>query len=96
MVIPDHLEPFLRRLDPDQVHFIGAPGFGKHAEDFVEEGFIFCMGGPGILLSRGALRKIKDKIHTCFDKLLTEHEDLELGRCIWRITKKSRSLNKII
>ena len=49
----------------------------------------FCMGGPGILLSRGALKLIKAKIDTCFDKLLTEHEDLELGRCIWRITGKS-------
>ena len=47
------------------------------------------MGGPGILLSRGALKLIKANIHTCYDKLLTEHEDLEVGRCIWRITGKS-------
>ena len=40
MVLPHHLEPFLRRLNPDDVHFIGAPGFGKHKEDYVEEGLI--------------------------------------------------------
>ena len=22
----------------------------------------------------------------CFDKLLTDHEDIELGRCVWRLT----------
>ena len=68
------------------MHLIGAPGFGKHQEDYIEDGLVFCMGGPGILMSRGLLKKIRPTLHTCFDKLLTQHEDLEIGRCIWRLT----------
>ena len=29
---------------------------------------------------------LKTEKSDCFDKLLTDHEDIELGRCVWRIT----------
>ena len=44
------------------------------------------MGGPGIIFSRGLLKELKGKLGECQDKLMTNHEDLELGRCIWHLT----------
>ena len=61
-------------------------GFGKHKEDYIEEGMVFCMGGPGFILSRGMMKILKGKINSCADRILTEHEDIEIGRCIWHLT----------
>jgi len=52
----------------------------------MEDGLVFCMGGPGIIFSRGLLRQLKGRVSECTDKLLTNHEDLEIGRCVWRLT----------
>ena len=41
-------------------------GFGKHEEDFIESGFAFCMGGPGIIFSKGLLQQIKPKLRIVF------------------------------
>lgn len=44
----------------------------------------FCMGGPGVILSRETLRRVAPHIHKCLDNLVTSHEDVELGRCVRR------------
>ena len=44
----------------------------------------YCMGGPGIVLSRETLRKIGPHIKECLQSLYTTHEDVELGRCVQR------------
>ena len=41
-------------------------GFGKHEEDFIESGFAFCMGGPGIIFSKGLLQQIKPNLRIVF------------------------------
>ena len=61
---------------------LGSPGFGKDDEDYVEEDMTYCMGGPGIIMSRELLRRLSPHLPSCLKKLMTEHEDLELGRCI--------------
>ena len=40
------------------------------------------MGGPGIVMSRELLRNLSPHLPSCLKRLYTEHEDLELGRCI--------------
>ena len=40
------------------------------------------MGGPGIVFSREALRRLGPKLGMCLHNLMTEHEDVELGRCV--------------
>ena len=61
----DNFEVFLNQLDHEKEYLIGAPGFGKHEEDFIEEGFAFCMGGPGVLMSKGLLDKLRGRINEC-------------------------------
>lgn len=57
---PDKLEKFLRRVDSSKAQFIGQAGRGNNEEfgllslEFDEN---FCMGGPGILLSRETLKR---------------------------------------
>ena len=135
----EHLESLLRRIDSSQPLYIGSPGFGRDDDDFVEDNMVYCMGGPGIVLSKTTLASLSPKlgkdhyyglsgyssffngcvghIWTHFDhfwtyfghfgifrpfwntnrtlkfsdpikgeclrnNLMTEHEDIELGRCV--------------
>lgn len=54
-VRPDKLEMFLRSVNSSQLHFIGQTGKGNTAE-FGQLSLLdyenFCMGGPGVILSR--------------------------------------------
>ncbi len=45
----NELEKFLRRINSTQVHYIGAPGYGRHSADFVEGSKTYCMGGTSIM-----------------------------------------------
>lgn len=42
----------------------------------------FCMGGPGIIMSRETLRRVAPHIPTCLKNLYSTHEDVEVGRCV--------------
>lgn len=42
----------------------------------------FCMGGPGVILSRETLKRIAPSLEQCLEHLYTTHEDVELGRCV--------------
>ena len=48
----EHLESLLRRIDSDQMLYIGSPGFGRDDDDFIEDNMVYCMGGPGIVVSK--------------------------------------------
>jgi len=39
-----------------------------------------------VILSRGMLLKIRNGLPTCLKNLITEHEDIEIGRCINKLT----------
>lgn len=79
----EHLESLLRRIDSSQPLYIGSPGFGRDDDDFVEDNMVYCMGGPGIVLSKTTLASLSPKLGECLrNNLMTEHEDIELGRCV--------------
>ncbi|KOC66565.1 Chondroitin sulfate synthase 1 [Habropoda laboriosa] len=83
----DRLEKLLRSVDSRRAMYIGQAGRGN-SEEFgllsLEYDENFCMGGPGVVLSRETLRRIVPHIKYCLRHLYTTHEDVELGRCVQR------------
>ncbi|XP_055617155.1 chondroitin sulfate synthase 1 isoform X2 [Toxorhynchites rutilus septentrionalis] len=81
----DKLEMFLRSIDSSKPQFIGQAGRGNSEEfgllslEFDEN---FCMGGPGVIMSRETLRRVAPHIPTCLKNLYSTHEDVEVGRCV--------------
>lgn len=83
----DRLARLLRSLDSRRALFLGQAGRGAGPERgalALRRGENFCMGGPGVLLSRETLRRVAPHIRRCLRTLLTPHEDVELGRCVAR------------
>ncbi|CAJ0944265.1 unnamed protein product, partial [Mesorhabditis belari] len=81
------LESFLRSLDSSRPYLVGQAGLGNSAEyGLLALGNTdnYCMGGPGVVLSRQTLRLLSPHLESCLSHLLTTHEDVELGRCIRR------------
>ena len=84
---PDKLEKFLRSLNSSVAQFIGQAGLGNKDEfgllslDYDEN---FCMGGPGMIMSRETLRLVVPHISYCLKNLYSTHEDVEIGRCVRR------------
>ncbi|XP_055384822.1 chondroitin sulfate synthase 1 [Condylostylus longicornis] len=80
-----NLEEFLRSIDSSKPQFIGQAGKGNNEEfgllslEFDEN---FCMGGPGVILSRETLRRVAPHIPACLKNLYSTHEDVEIGRCV--------------
>ena len=60
--------------------------FGKLALGANEN---FCMGGPGIILSRETLSRFTPHIKKCLKNFYTFHEDVELGRCVHKFANTS-------
>ncbi|XP_015126312.1 chondroitin sulfate synthase 1 [Diachasma alloeum] len=81
----DRLERLLRSVDSRKAIYIGQAGRGN-SEEFgllsLEYDENFCMGGPGVILSRETLGRIVPHIKECLRNLYTSHEDVELGRCV--------------
>jgi len=81
----DRLEKLLRSVDSRRAMYIGQAGRGN-SEEFgllsLEYDENFCMGGPGVVLSRETLARIVPHIKYCLRHLYTTHEDVELGRCV--------------
>eukprot|EP00117_Sycon_ciliatum_P041529 scpid47287/ scgid30360/ Chondroitin sulfate synthase 1; Chondroitin glucuronyltransferase 1; Chondroitin synthase 1; Glucuronosyl-N-acetylgalactosaminyl-proteoglycan 4-beta-N-acetylgalactosaminyltransferase 1; N-acetylgalactosaminyl-proteoglycan 3-beta-glucuronosyltransferase 1; N-acetylgalactosaminyltransferase 1 len=74
---------WLTKLDPHTPYYIGSFGFGR--QDVMERLDLrgsFCMGGPGVILSHGAMTKLCPHIYDCMGDVMTGEEDTELGRCI--------------
>ncbi|KAH7695275.1 chondroitin disaccharide polymerase, partial [Aphelenchoides avenae] len=81
----DRLEEFLRSLDSNKAHLIGQAGLGNSAEYgqlALGPKDNYCMGGPGVVLSREALRSVAPHLQSCLMELMTTHEDVEIGRCV--------------
>ena len=84
----DKLKIFLKKLDSKKALYIGQPGL-IHSPVHP-----FCMGGPGVILSRETLRRIGPHLNYCYQNLIqTEHEDVEIGRCIQKFANVSCSLS---
>jgi chondroitin sulfate synthase len=79
------LESLLRSLDSSKVYFIGQAGLGTPEEIgllSLDSDENFCMGGPGMIMSRATLKLIVPHIKGCLKNLLTIHGDVEIGRCV--------------
>lgn len=81
----DRLAALLRSVDSRKPVFIGQAGRGNQ-EEFgllsLEYDENFCMGGPGVIMSRETLSRVVPHIKHCLKNLFTTHEDVELGRCV--------------
>ncbi|CAB0032797.1 unnamed protein product [Trichogramma brassicae] len=81
----DRLERLLRSVDSRRALYVGQAGRGN-SEEFgllsLEYDENFCMGGPGVLISRETLARLVPHIKYCLANLYTTHEDVELGRCV--------------
>ncbi|KAL4660762.1 chondroitin sulfate synthase 1-like [Arapaima gigas] len=83
----DRLEGFLRSLNSSAPLFLGQTGMGARDELgklALEPGENFCMGGPGVIMSREVLRRVAPHIRQCLQQMYTTHEDVEVGRCVRR------------
>ncbi|XP_028678382.1 chondroitin sulfate synthase 1 [Erpetoichthys calabaricus] len=83
----DRLENFLRSLNSSEPIFLGQTGMGARDELgklALEPGENFCMGGPGVIMSREVLRQMVPHIKECLQEMYTTHEDVEVGRCVRR------------
>ncbi|UJR22100.1 hypothetical protein I4U23_025166 [Adineta vaga] len=79
------LLPWLKSIDHRQALYIGQGGTGRRNGPAVHFplGKYFCMGGSGIILSQQTLLQLGPWLDHCYtNELLTNHEDVELGRCI--------------
>ncbi|XP_050513631.1 chondroitin sulfate synthase 1 isoform X1 [Diabrotica virgifera virgifera] len=81
----DRLEELLKSVDSKKAWFIGQTGRGN-TEEFgllsLDNDENFCMGGPGVILSRETLKRMAPSVEECLQHLYTTHEDVELGRCV--------------
>ncbi|XP_064169027.1 chondroitin sulfate synthase 1-like [Anguilla rostrata] len=83
----ERLESFLRSLNSSKAFLLGQTGTGAQDELdtlALEPGENFCMGGPGVVMSREVLRRMAPHISQCLREMHTRHEDVELGRCVRR------------
>lgn len=82
----DELEKMLRSLNSSKALYIGQPGFGTKKEFGklrLQQKESFCMGGPGLIMSKETLRRIGPHLDFCYQNLVySYHEDVEIGRCI--------------
>lgn len=81
------LERLLNKLNSSLPIFLGSPGFGMDEDDGIEEGMRYLMGGLGMIFSRGLLIQLRPHIKYCIQHLYSPHEDIEIGRCVWKHTK---------
>lgn len=83
----ERLESFLRSLNSSEAIFLGQTGMGARDELgklALEPGENFCMGGPGVIMSREVLKRMVPHIRECLQEMYTTHEDVEVGRCVRR------------
>ena len=93
----DKLFKFLHSRDSKKLHFIGHCAFGRSHERGklgLATNKSFCMGGPGIVLSRKTLAVMGPHIDYCMNHLYTAHEDTELARCVYKFVGIPCTLGK--
>ncbi|CAK9290670.1 unnamed protein product [Gordionus sp. m RMFG-2023] len=90
------LKRFLYSLNPRNLYYIGQMGIGRKQDaDTINlfkrdintkktrsEAQNFCMGGTGIIFSRGVLEKMGPYIDECLKNTVSIHDDVEISRCI--------------
>src|SRR6218665_247145 len=95
----EELAKFLHSISPVGAPVIGCPGIGNTEELgklYLGENDNYCMGGPGVIMTREILEKTVPNIRHCLKNLYTTHEDVELGRCIKRYANVSCNWSKTV
>lgn len=85
----DKLVRFLHSLNSSDDIYLGHAGTGAKKEIGMLNllpGENYCMGGPGMILSRSVLRKVGPHLEHCLQTApkVHMHEDIQLGLCIQR------------
>ena len=91
-IIGPKLEKFLLSINSSKLYYIGQGGEGREEERGqlgLMNNIAYCMGGPGVILSRAVLAKVAPNIGYCLGNLFSAHEDTELGRCIYKFARIS-------
>ena len=94
------LNQLLGRLDPNEKVYLGRAGVGKKQDIKrlqLRSHERYCMGGPGVVLSRSTLNAVAPYLDRCLETVEAHNrirkgvtggawfnEDVELGRCISR------------
>ncbi|KAL9953331.1 hypothetical protein ACROYT_G040732 [Oculina patagonica] len=83
----DKLVRFLRSLNSSDDIYLGQAGIGAKEEReklTLSPGENYCIGGPGMILSRSVLRKVGPHLEHCLQTAPKSHmhEDISLGLCI--------------
>lgn len=82
---PKRLATFLRKFDSSEILLLGQAGVGKTKEQGklgLRDGDNFCIGGPGVIMTKGVLKKVTPRLEYCSNNTVTSHEDTEVGRCL--------------
>ncbi|XP_050417047.1 chondroitin sulfate synthase 1 [Patella vulgata] len=81
------LSLFLMTINSKKMIYMGHPGNGSQKELGhlgLYSNAPYCMGGTGIVLSRIMLNSIASRLPGCLNSTVSNHEDTELGRCIYK------------
>ena len=79
---PDRLGKFLKSLDPSKPMFIGQSSYERNHILSLGVFENYCMGGPGFVMSRAALKMLGPHLSSCIKNIYTTHEDVEISRCM--------------
>ncbi|ELU09052.1 hypothetical protein CAPTEDRAFT_36409, partial [Capitella teleta] len=82
----DSLQSLLMSMESNEPVYMGQSGYGR-AEDQGRLGLgghSFCMGGPGVVVSRAAMKGLCRYVKRCQDEVVSNEEDVEIGRCFIR------------
>lgn len=84
----EKLLELLNSVNSSKDSYIGRPGSykadGLQVGDDLYTQEKYCRGGTGVALSRSALMKLVPNLDACLEEALTEQEDVELGRCLYK------------
>jgi len=84
----EKLVELLNSVNSSKDIYLGRPGSfrvnGGNGDEDLYTHEKYCQGGGGVVLSRSALMKLVPHLDRCLEDALTEQEDVELGRCVYK------------
>ena len=85
---PEKLLELLNSVNSSKDVYIGRPGSYKASGVQVNGDLYthekYCEGEAGVAFSRSSLMKLVPHLDNCLEDALTEQEDVELGRCLYK------------
>ena len=100
------LQDLLMSFDHNEIVVLGRPGVGADT-DMPRLQLLsheaYCMGGPGMIFSRGAMEAIRPYLSACYNAIVLHDnktglkwhdDDVEIGRCFSRFLDVQCSTSK--